>query len=185
MGYGKAEKRQVMDMTRRLLKLNCIPGRTMRRMPWLWRSATPAAPRRCCARIRWPSPQYRRKQIVLLSRRHGCLSRAESCGDRLRWRGLCLRYHEPHAHACSRGRGRSCSPSQRERGWSGLVRLYSQNELSAFRQLIGVSGVGPKAALAILSSSTPDQLALAIVTGDEKSAGSRAGIGKKLPSVSS
>ena len=49
-----------------------------------------------------------------------------------------------------------------------LFGFYSQNELSAFRQLIGVSGVGPKAALAILSSSTPDQLALAIVTGDEK-----------------
>ena len=61
-----------------------------------------------------------------------------------------------------------------------LFGFYSQNELSAFRQLIGVSGVGPKAALAILSSSTPDQLALAIVTGDEKVLVAAPGIGKKI-----
>ena len=46
--------------------------------------------------------------------------------------------------------------------------------------LLGVSGVGPKAALAILSSGTPDQLALSIVTGDEKSLTSVPGIGKKI-----
>ena len=39
----------------------------------------------------------------------------------------------------------------------------SQAELNSFKMLIGVSGVGPKAALAILSATTPDQLALAIV----------------------
>ena len=61
-----------------------------------------------------------------------------------------------------------------------LFGFYKQNELSAFRQLIGVSGVGPKAALAILSSSTPDQLALAIVTGDERVLVAAPGIGKKI-----
>ena len=56
----------------------------------------------------------------------------------------------------------------------------SQGELNSFKMLIGVSGVGPKAALAILSSTTPDQLALAIVTGDEKSLTAAPGIGKKI-----
>ena len=40
-----------------------------------------------------------------------------------------------------------------------LYGFVSQAELSSFKMLIGVSGVGPKAALAILSSGTPDQLA--------------------------
>ncbi len=56
----------------------------------------------------------------------------------------------------------------------------SQSELNTFKMLIGVSGVGPKAALAILSATTPDQLALAIVTGDEKTLTSAPGIGKKI-----
>ena len=56
----------------------------------------------------------------------------------------------------------------------------SQGELNSFKMLIGVSGVGPKAALAILSATTPEQLALAIVTGDEKSLTAAPGIGKKI-----
>ena len=54
----------------------------------------------------------------------------------------------------------------------GIFELYgfaTQNELNSFKLLISVSGVGPKAALAILSSGTPESLAMAIVTGDEKS----------------
>jgi Holliday junction DNA helicase RuvA len=46
--------------------------------------------------------------------------------------------------------------------------------------LIGVSGVGPKAALAILSSCTPETLAMAVVTGDEKSLTAAPGVGKKI-----
>ena len=56
----------------------------------------------------------------------------------------------------------------------------SQGELNSFKMLLGVSGVGPKAALAILSATTPDQLALAIVTGDEKTLTAAPGIGKKI-----
>ena len=56
----------------------------------------------------------------------------------------------------------------------------SQGELNSFKMLLGVSGVGPKAALAILSATTPDQLALAIVTGDEKTLMAAPGIGKKI-----
>ena len=61
-----------------------------------------------------------------------------------------------------------------------LFGFYSQNELNSFKMLIGVSGVGPKAALAILSAGTPDQLALAVVTGDEKTLTVAPGIGKKI-----
>lgn len=56
----------------------------------------------------------------------------------------------------------------------------SQSELNSFKMLIGVSGVGPKAALAVLSSTTPNQLAMAIVTGDEKALTAAPGIGKKI-----
>ena len=61
-----------------------------------------------------------------------------------------------------------------------LFGFSSQQELSSFKMLIGVSGVGPKAALAILSSTTPNNLALAIVTGDEKALPAAPGIGKKI-----
>lgn len=53
-------------------------------------------------------------------------------------------------------------------------------ELHLFRLLIGVSGVGPKAALAILSSNTPANLAMRIITGDEKALTSAPGVGKKI-----
>lgn len=61
-----------------------------------------------------------------------------------------------------------------------LYGFSTQSELSSFKMLLGVSGVGPKAALAILSSTTPDQLALSIVTGDEKALTCAPGIGKKI-----
>ena len=62
----------------------------------------------------------------------------------------------------------------------GLYGFASQNELNSFKMLIGVSGVGPKAALAILSSGTPETLAMAIVTEDAKALTAAPGIGKKI-----
>ena len=61
-----------------------------------------------------------------------------------------------------------------------LYGFASESELGCFRMLIGVSGVGPKAALAILSSNTPEGLAMAIVSGNEKALTSAPGIGKKI-----
>lgn len=61
-----------------------------------------------------------------------------------------------------------------------LYGFATQNELNSFKLLIGVSGVGPKAALAILSAGTPETLAMAIVTGDEKTLTAAPGVGKKL-----
>ena len=63
----------------------------------------------------------------------------------------------------------------------GIFELYgftTQNELNSFKMLISVSGVGPKAALAILSSTTPESLAMAIVTEDAKTLTAAPGIGK-------
>ncbi len=56
----------------------------------------------------------------------------------------------------------------------------TKRELDAFRLLIGVSGVGPKAAIAILSTVTPDGLHVAVVTQNEKSLTAAPGVGKKL-----
>ena len=65
----------------------------------------------------------------------------------------------------------------------GIFELYgfaAQNELNSFKLLLGVSGVGPKAALAILSAATPESLAMAIVTEDAKTLAAAPGIGKKI-----
>jgi Holliday junction DNA helicase RuvA len=61
-----------------------------------------------------------------------------------------------------------------------LYGFASQSELTTFKMLLGVSGVGPKAALAILSAGTPETLAMAIVTGDEKTLTAAPGVGKKI-----
>lgn len=61
-----------------------------------------------------------------------------------------------------------------------LYGFASESELGCFRMLIGVSGVGPKAALAILSANSPEGLAMAIVSGNEKALTSAPGIGKKI-----
>lgn len=61
-----------------------------------------------------------------------------------------------------------------------LYGFASGEELKLFQQLISVSGVGPKAALAILSTRSPADLALAIITGDEKALTAAAGVGKRI-----
>ena len=65
----------------------------------------------------------------------------------------------------------------------GIFELYgfaTANELNSFKLLLGVSGVGPKAALAILSATTSESLAMAIVTEDAKTLTAAPGIGKKI-----
>ena len=61
-----------------------------------------------------------------------------------------------------------------------LYGFATENERSCFQMLIGVSGVGPKAALSILSASTPEALATSIITGNEKALMVAQGIGKKI-----
>ena len=50
-----------------------------------------------------------------------------------------------------------------------LFGFFGETELACFKMLISVSGVGPKAALSILSELSPEKLALCIATGDSKS----------------
>lgn len=61
-----------------------------------------------------------------------------------------------------------------------LYGFSTENEKHCFQLLIGVSGVGPRAALSILSASTPESLAASIIAGDEKSLMVAQGIGKKI-----
>lgn len=56
----------------------------------------------------------------------------------------------------------------------------SRAELEAFKLLVSISGVGPKAALAILSAVTPDGLQMAVVTQNEKMLTAAPGVGKKI-----
>lgn len=60
-----------------------------------------------------------------------------------------------------------------------LYGFYNKEALTLFKNLIGVSGVGPKAALAILSAISPSDLILAVISGDEKTISKAQGIGKK------
>lgn len=60
-----------------------------------------------------------------------------------------------------------------------LFGFASKEELESFRLLISVSGIGPKAAVAILSEMTPDRLAVCIASGDAKMLTKAQGIGKK------
>lgn len=61
-----------------------------------------------------------------------------------------------------------------------LYGFATENEKNCFELLISVSGVGPKAALSILSSTTPEALAMCVITGDEKALTAAPGIGKKI-----
>lgn len=60
-----------------------------------------------------------------------------------------------------------------------LFGFYDETELSSFQMLITVSGVGPKAAMSILSLLTPEKFALAVCTEDTKAISKASGIGPK------
>ena len=60
-----------------------------------------------------------------------------------------------------------------------LFGFHDTDEADAFRLLITVSGIGPKAACSILTAMTPNQLSLAIASGDAKAISRAQGIGAK------
>ena len=60
-----------------------------------------------------------------------------------------------------------------------LFGFISERELSSFKMLLSVSGVGPKAAMSILSLLTPEKFALAVCTEDKKTISKASGIGPK------
>ena len=61
-----------------------------------------------------------------------------------------------------------------------LFGFCDKSEKRCFEMLIGVSGIGPKAALSILSYNSPDSLALAVLNDDTKALTVAPGIGKKI-----
>ncbi|MBC8569218.1 Holliday junction branch migration protein RuvA [Zongyangia hominis] len=61
-----------------------------------------------------------------------------------------------------------------------LFGFYDRNELRFFKMLISVSGVGPKAALSILSDNSPERFALCVASGDYKTLTRSPGIGPKI-----
>ena len=61
-----------------------------------------------------------------------------------------------------------------------LYGFNTENELRAFKLLISVSGVGPKAAVSILSEMSADKLSLAVAAGDTKAITRANGVGKKI-----
>ena len=60
-----------------------------------------------------------------------------------------------------------------------LFGFATETELSSFKMLLSVSGVGPKAAISILSLLTPERFALAVCTEDRKTISKANGIGPK------
>lgn len=61
-----------------------------------------------------------------------------------------------------------------------LFGFSTRSEKQIFKMLLSVSGVGPKAAISILSYNTPDGLALAVMNNNEKALTAAPGIGKKI-----
>ena len=60
-----------------------------------------------------------------------------------------------------------------------LFGFLSMDDIDVFKKLLSVSGVGPKAALGVLSTITPDDLRYAIICNDDKTIAKAPGIGKK------
>ncbi len=61
-----------------------------------------------------------------------------------------------------------------------LYGFISREEQRCYELLVSVNGVGPKAAMAILSAGGPQNFTLAVMTGDEKILTAAQGIGKKI-----
>ena len=60
-----------------------------------------------------------------------------------------------------------------------LYGFLSRDDLNIFKLLLGVNGIGPKGALAILSVMTPDDLRFAVLGEDSKAIAKAPGIGSK------
>ena len=61
-----------------------------------------------------------------------------------------------------------------------LFGFATKSELSTFKLLIGITGVGPKVALAILSELSSEQIAMCVSAGDSKTLTRASGVGPKL-----
>lgn len=61
-----------------------------------------------------------------------------------------------------------------------LYGFFTQEELSMFELLISVSGIGPKAAMSLISSVSPSKFGLAVITDDAKTLTRAQGVGNKM-----
>ena len=181
-GYGKAEKRQVMDMTKRLLKLAKTPRPDD--------AADALALALCHARSSTSRlPQIKPEKETVYGENCMFYYLDGTVAEILP--GLAVIDCGGMGYACMTTNN---TLSQLKKGEKKKLYTYlnvgesifdlygfaTQNELNSFKLLLGVSGVGPKAALAILSANTPEGLAMAIVTEDAKSLTAAQGIGKKI-----
>lgn len=179
VGYGKAEKRQVMDMTRRILKLAQIP------------KPDDAADALGACHLSW----------TLRNRR--TITKENDSGRRYDMiynvHGKLIAKEPTMAVVECGGVGYACRTTLYTLGQLGsigdTVFLYTamsvredavelfgfstQQELQCFQLLTSVSGVGPKAALSILSDLSPDQFLLTVASGDSKALTRAKGIGAK------
>ena len=60
-----------------------------------------------------------------------------------------------------------------------LYGFLTRDDLQIFKMLIGVSGIGPKGALGVLSTISPNQFRIAVMSGDSKAISKAPGIGQK------
>lgn len=60
-----------------------------------------------------------------------------------------------------------------------LYGFLNRQDLEMFKQLISVNGIGPKAALGVLSALSPDALRMAIISADAKAISKAPGVGAK------
>lgn len=99
----------------------------------------------------------------------------------MRWSGICLPHHDEHPEKDrQQRRGAPFTQLNVREDAIDLFGFADTAELQAFKQLTSISGVGPKAALSILSDITPSKLALCITTGDSKTLTRSPGIGAKI-----
>ena len=174
VGYGKAEKHQVMDMTRRLLRLDRMPrpddaAHRHRAVP--------------CALVHVAAGTAHGRKTVMFYYFNGEVTLLESnlavidCGG-VGYACRTSSYTLSRLHVGERARLYTYC-SIREDAFD-IYGFSTREELRNFELLLGVTGVGAKAALAILSSTTPDRFALAIFSQDEKALTAAPGVGKKL-----
>ncbi len=174
VGYGGAEKRQVMDMTRRILKMEKVARPDD--------AADAIAIALCHARsstsllaqkgIRYMF-YYLNGTITLLDANLAVVD----CG------GVGYACHTTNYTLARLQLGKPAKLftycNIKEDAFD-IFGFSTREELNCFERLLGVTGVGPKAALAILSVVSPDQLTLAVMTQDDKTITMAQGVGKKL-----
>ena len=193
VGYGKAEKEQVMEMTRRLLNLKSVPqpddaADALAIAICHGHNGGSRLPTAALAEIRGGNRRgkpitYKEKENMIYSI-SGLLRQVaptycvvEACGVGYQCSA------STHTLSSLPGRGQEVTLLThlwvKEDGME-LFGFSTEQERRCFRMLIGVSGVGPRVALAILSDSAPDRLMLSIAAGDAKALTRAQGVGAKL-----